>query len=139
VGFTQNGNRKKTVAPRLFARTGRITNALGAWEWSKFHALGAWLAKSCPRHFPNALGTLCVSYGPNLRFSVIFRSSSSNNLPRYFGNIIPPIYKSSEASWIFFLVSWILTILRMFLICRFAWFLRELLQKPPKIAMFREN
>jgi len=67
------------------------------------NSLRAWLSKSCPKHFSNALGAFCLSSGPNLRFSVIFRYLSSNNFPHYFGNKIPPICKSFEASWIYFL------------------------------------
>jgi len=128
----------KDSCARHFACTGRIENALCAWECTHLHALGAWFVKSCPMHFSQALGAWCLSSRLNLRFSVVFWSSSSNNLPRYFGNIIPPICKSSKASWIFILVSWIFRILQLFLICRFACFLRELLQEPPKIDIFRE-
>jgi len=125
AGFTQHESRKRQLHPAFL-------HARGAWEKIKKHVLGAWLAKSCPRHFSHALGTFLSVLRTNLQFSVVFRSSSSNNLRPYFGNRISPICKTSEASWIF-------TILQMFLICRFAWFLVNYFNNPLKLLYFGKN
>jgi len=80
VGFTQHRSRKRRLRPPFL-------NARGACECTPKHALGAW----------------CLFLGPNSPIFRCFRSSSSNNLPRNLRNIIPPIYKSLEASWIIIL------------------------------------
>jgi len=72
---------KDVCAPR-FCMHRRMANTLGACESMANHALGAWLVKSCPRHFFHMLVACCLFLGPNSLIFHPFRFLFSNNLPR---------------------------------------------------------
>jgi len=119
----------KVNSPTLFQCSGHTFHALGACKCVTHHAIGAWHSLGACECVPTLLPHFFVVLGVCLQISCLGTWEQSSSLYKVFWgllNLHSMIFPRSSN-------------LRMFLIFRCAWFLRELYQKHPKISMFREE